>query len=532
MPLKILGIIFFISILAQQAVSQILPAENSRLNYRIIGFSFPPLAQADSYKVEVAVGHFTNEDSFAQHIISQSAVSKINRVIGEVPYFGYRYTWRAVSADSAKVAKGSLHYFSTMFLPKLDTFETRLRILRQAEKYCDAYFFLDGYKVLYDINGAPVWFIPTTPQMLKENVAFRDIKCTPQGTITYLHDQDAYEINYNGDVLWKAPNNGKVSGDGEERYHHEFTRLSNGHYMVLGVEHAAWAGEAIPGYKNDSVEFGTIIEYDSKGRIVWSWKSSGYFKASDVVYYKPSLQLKTTDVHENAFFFDERAQIIYVSFKNLSRILKVKYPEGRVIRSYGETFRPGVPQQGNGLFCDQHACALTKKGYLLLYNNNGCSDSTSFPRITMLQEPVSEMDKIKKVWEYECILDTIDVNPAVNVDTAKAVEKKAVDKKVAGKKQTRNGHALKSTPLAVRGWIRTTTGGNVMELQDSDLFVCMNTQYSRLFIVSPEKKILWSAIPEKKYPERNEWHITQNQYRASLITRSDLEHLIWNEPLK
>ncbi len=30
---------------------------------------------------------------------------------------------------------------------------------------------------------------------------------------------------------------GAVSGDTEEHFHHEFTRLHNGHYMVLGNEY-------------------------------------------------------------------------------------------------------------------------------------------------------------------------------------------------------------------------------------------------------------------------------------------------------
>ena len=41
------------------------------------------------------------------------------------------------------------------------------------------------------------------------------------------------------------------------------------------------------------------------------------------------------DVHENAFFFDEKNKVIYISFKYISTIIKLKYPEGIVLNTYG-----------------------------------------------------------------------------------------------------------------------------------------------------------------------------------------------------
>jgi len=93
------------------------------------------------------------------------------------------------------------------------------------------YIYLDGSRTLYDLNGNPVWFLPA-----KDGMEIRDMKITPQGTITYLNGSDIYDVNYDGNILWKGPNTSVVNGDSIEHYHHEFTRLSNGHYMVLGYK--------------------------------------------------------------------------------------------------------------------------------------------------------------------------------------------------------------------------------------------------------------------------------------------------------
>lgn len=88
------------------------------------------------------------------------------------------------------------------------------------------------------MNGKPVWYLPA---QLAENNNVRDIKLTRHGTITYVIDElGVYETNYNGNIVWQGPNNGVVSKDRLEHYHHEFTRLNNGDYMALAQNFQYW----------------------------------------------------------------------------------------------------------------------------------------------------------------------------------------------------------------------------------------------------------------------------------------------------
>ena len=102
----------------------------------------------------------------------------------------------------------------------------------------------------------------------------------------------------------------------------------------------------------------------------------------------------------------------------------------------------------------------------------------------MMQEPANERDALKKVWEYQC---TVEGN---------------------------NNRKF-------------TSGGNVIELPDHSLFVCMGSFYSKVFIVSRDKKVLWSALPEKYIPADKKWY-PFHQSRANIVTRQQVENLIWN----
>ena len=110
------------------------------------------------------------------------------------------------------------------------------------------------------------------------------------------------------------------------------------------------------------------------------------------------------------------------------------------------------------------------------------------PRIEIFQEPEGEKGGLKKIWEYQCTVD---------------------------------GSNEK----------RFNSGGNVFELPDGSMYVCMGSDYSKVFIVTRDKKVLWSALPEKWNPFKKKWELI-HEYRSSIISREQLENLIWNSEKK
>ena len=510
---KILTGIFLYLTAFYQLDAQILPGEGSKLNYRLIGFTFPSKQSVNTYKIEIAAGTYHSEDLFKKNIIA-SFSGDTNKIVGEVPAFGKQYTWRYVYMNTVQT-KSRFYHFSTSIIPEADTNVIRLRIMKHAEKYKDAYVFSETTRTLYDMNGVPVWFLPESKEMPVSNeVNYGDFKITNRGTITFgwklKRYVRLYEINYNGDILWRPSNDGKISGDSIEYYHHELTRLTNGHYLLLGSEfiplklppladiNYSIDGKMIYDSINNAfyrrVELGTIIEYDTNNNIVWSWKSSTYFVGSDVYNHTTSTGAFDIDeVHENAVYFDEKAKVIYVSFRNINRIIKIQYPSGKILKVYGKLNEPDARGYDNDFFHHQHNCRVTEEGYLSVYNNNdrcpGC-----LPTLLLMKEPVSEQDTLKKVWEYQCTTEGRDTTGGIPDFGAK---------------------------------------GSAIELPDRSILACMaSSEYTKIFIVNRDKEILWSAIPERWSPGEHKWR-SIIEYRASMIiNKKELEKLIWHTEIK
>jgi hypothetical protein len=498
-------------------VAQLSPGEGRQLNYRLVGFSFPARSGSDKYEVQIARGRFDQEDSFITNLVARSE-SDTNHVIVEVPSFGAAYTWRVVCyVHGVEKSRGVFHHFSTGYIKAVDTSMQRLRILENAKVFKDAYIIPDYSRVIYDMKGNPVWFLPDTGCFSEPP---GDLKMSNRGTLTMvLGSGDAYEISYDGDILWKAPNSMGVSGDKKEVYHHQLTRLANGHYMVLGNENAfvlkKWpAGKGTSGLIKDNdtnqrandtnytrTHFGTIIEYDSTGAIIWSWHFLHYFKESDLFYFRelePSYwpqknDLLDFDMHENAFYFDERNKKIYLSFRVCSRILKIDYPSGKVDREYGEKYRKGMTPKNDGVFYGQHSCNIVEGKYLGVFNNN-MRDSTCRPEVLLMTEPLGHNEQPIAAWKYTC---------------------------------TTGDHKVGKAAL-----IMFKTGGNIEELPGGSMFVSMSQPYCKVFIVSREKKGLWSALPEQWDAGRKLW-VPMLIYRTSMITsRQEMERLVWRAERK
>ena len=500
-------LIFLMVSLGLQA--QVLPKEGSVLNFRLAGFTTGAGRDSNGYILEIAKGYFNSSDSFKKRVF-KVVNSKTDRFFIELPSFGTPYTWRISTAhNTASATKAVLHHFSTGVVPNVDTAIARLRILKSAVAYQGAYVFVESSKALYNMDGAPVWYLPSN--FGDEQKKIRDFKLTPQATITFLSGDMIYEVNGNGSKLWQGPNKGEVSGDTAEFYHNEFTRMPNGHYWALGRENVTVASELPRRYemkplaldpkkKPDSTNsmrvtlpFATLIEYDENGKIVWSWRAAKYYAANDRYFYKVKGELAGLDFHDNAFYFDNNNKVIYLSFKNTSSVVEIGYPEGNVIRSIGELSKPYASTRIGTLFTGQHNCGISRKGYLMIFNNNDTIGVTQ-PSVQLWQVPKSGSLPAKKIWEYRCTIE----DPA---------------------------------PFAARqnfsGVFYQTSGGSVMDISDSSLFVCMNDVYSKMFIINLNKEILWSGVAETWNSEEKRWQ-TSTQYRSSIVTdKSRIEDLIW-----
>lgn len=485
------------------AVGQLLPKEGSKLNYRLVGFRWANEHKQPAMTIEIAKGHYYSIDSFKKQVIKRIRTDN-NKILIELAEFGTSYTWCLAADGEIKDEQVALHHFSIGKTWGVDTSKTRLRIIQKAEKYTDYFVFLDGQKALYNMNGEPIWYLPFNKKNA-ENGAITDLKLTQRKTITYLYnDQRAIEKDCNGNVLWRGAFNDVASRD--THYHHEFTRLDNGHYMVLGTEAIEWrpAGKTAQNgalYQlrektgNDPIQplatfpFGVLYEYDNQRNMVWRWRFLDYFQKSDLYNRKPAHLRFSFDAHVNAFYFDQIKKVIYLGFRNINRILKIAYPSGKVLATYGTTFKDGKYDPNTQLFTGQHSIKINSNGQLYIYNNN-VDIAGGLPSLLVCEESNENNATLNKIWEYTCKVSDLGLPPTNTV-----------------------------------GYTR---GGNVVEMTGGSYFVSMSSPYCKLFIVAPNKNELWSAVPESWDNSQKKWDVIQT-YRASIISRAHLEQMIWGE---
>lgn len=513
---------------------QVYPPEGTELNFIVVPLSVPGEKGVSTYTFQVAEGIIDKESDFATRT-TLSETTDANRAVVRLPRFGDSYTWQVVYKDKGKqVKKSPLYHFSTVRSRLVNTEIYRQKVVSNTYPDKGLSYFIDNARVLYDMEGKPLWVLPDIPPYVVFDSKVRDLKATPFNTITFLTDYGAYEVSYDGKMLWMAPNSGEVDGvPGAYRFfHHEFTRLKNGNYMLLAMEkvlrkmpamdtllaqrHPDVVRKDTAYYKN--VEFGTIVEYNAQKDIVWKWSSADYFHDDELFHEREMDSTFLTNTHLNAFFFDEQRRVIYAGFRDKDRVISIAYPGKKIMAEYGA----GTPT--GRLFVHQHSVVPDLEGNLVIFNNNNPSIGRAqiaqpavvqahangsgpngqrpprpglppgaptppgrlAPRmnikssVVVINQPVSAQDTAKKVWEFICDIDS----------------------------------------LALPG---SVMGGNAAVLEDGSLMVCMGTSH-RTFIVNNKGKVLYNSLTEQRPPEGDEW-APYPAYRANPLSAVQLSKL-------
>lgn len=237
---------------------------------------------------------------------------------------------------------------------------------------------------------------------------------------------------YGNNVLMKSNFDNIIlnsSDQNETRFNrHECKELENGNFLVL--DNTATLGP-IPlgnwtedfqslGYEADgqTLEINwksqDIVELNKFGEEVWRWKFSDYFSKEEYDMYggtwEYALQSGSYDwTHTNSIWFDSNNDVIYLSVRHLSKILKIDYPSGNIIWQIGLPMEIGV---GDNNICTelgfswQHDVKILDNENLLLFDNGNIShiinNTNQSERITRILEiKVLENNECDIINEYE-----------------------------------------------------------------------------------------------------------------------------------
>lgn len=382
-----------------------------------------------------------------------------NKLVISNLFFGHRYTWKVTGLDdrNRKTDSSPEMRFSIEEQPTLPDGPVRFREITNDNWKCGTeLLFFDYARLVTNHQLQPIWFLPNLPFMRKD-AGLRDLKLTAEGTFLAIIDSNAYELSREGKVLWKAPNDGEVSGDGGEDYHHDMQKLPNGNYMVLGneFEKRKFPGEA------DSVRFqiGTIIEYAPNGTVVWEWHAADFFTDELLMLRRKADGTVEPATHMNAFTIT--GNTIYCGFRDASWVLKIDKQTKKVTELYGG-IDSGLPNHfGAGLFRYQHDVELLRNGGIAVVNNDSIKDPAVFSSLVVFTRGEYGQDKGELLLRFPFNYDTL----------------------TPGKSQKL---------------------GNVTELKNGNLLVNMGA-INRVFELTPNGKIVWDVLIEQWNEESQLW---------------------------
>lgn len=395
--LKKLLFIVSIGTTASSLYSQQNPPQGDTLNYTNILFSFPQQNHAENYLIEISEAPTFSQKTLVETDINAHLVSSFN--------FGKNYFWHYAAIDAKGNSLGWSDTFSFVIGSNPYTNNEFFRYQgkkKDRSKAKPGVLFMDYGRVAVNRAGKVIWYLLDYP-FLQGNELVRDIKLTPEGTITGLIDSVACEMDLNGTILWRAPDNGMLNGEKSENYHHDLKKLPSGNYMVLGTD---MVSRIIPG-TSDSIEvgFGTVIEYDVFGNIVWSWNSNTYFTDKDLFSKRRRDGSYDVMTHMNAFSTDGKH--VVVGFRDLSRIVVIDKNTAKVTESYGAKGLYSEPHSGIGLFRRQHDATVLRDGNYAVVNNDSIMDPSVVSSLVIFS-PISKTNPVsKKVFEFKFDFDTL-----------------------------------------------------------------------------------------------------------------------------
>ncbi len=471
-------LVFFVSIPFIQSAAS--PAEHSVLNHTAIYFEEEAIWQTAHTELLVFVDSLYPGQKPVRLVSSRYPSFRLAGFS-----WGKEYFWRVkyFNAAGRQISISPMHHFYTQAISYLGKEEMRLRIqTNDSSKHQGGYISVDYTRSVFDRSGKPVWSIPPIDTLMDGSVQIRDLRMTEENTFTFLTGKTAMELDYDGKIIWKAPYPLVIAGD-TIIYHHDFQKTNRGTYLVMGLRKiyrpmlGTYSEEQLK--TADVRRVGTVwyqgtqmnilLELDRAGKVIWTWDASSQISDETLNYKKTLGGLPNFATHANAFGQSENPNLLYIGYRDLSRISEIDKKTGQVLKSFGEPY-PGTKEKFyEADFRKQHGTFITDHETILLYNNNNTGPNEKTISSVMELDNRNQQTGPVVLWQFALDFDTLSGGKGVS-------------------------------------------GGNVLELKDGNIFVCAGT-LNRIFEVNRQKEIVWDAFVEGRRAGQS-WQAAP-QYRAN-----------------
>jgi arylsulfotransferase ASST len=462
----LISVLFIVLFFSNHANAGIRPVNDAQLHYTQIMFEYDEVNGADRYVVTIT----PLKDPNAKPIVIENRT--LACMVSDFR-FGKTYFWHYEAFTGSKqIFKSDEFKFTIVsnYLVDSNLFSCPVEITKPGQ-FNDDIIFIDYRGIAIDRKGKPVWYFPVRNQNPDQDPLFRNLRMTNDGTLTFLDDSSCYEVDVDGNNLWKAPDNGKISGDAKEHYHHDFKKLEDGTYLTLGWKYEYEKNLYNPALRCQ-VRYNTLIQYDSKGKIIWYWNEKDHIPREVIYGVYSGTDSIISGTHMNAIDYSPMENTIIASCRHNSSIIKIDKKTGKVIYTVGVYDNKMKAQGIEPLFLHQHGMAFMPDQQFVFYDNYVPDDpnhGVTYPRVIIFKEPSKNLPAYK-TWEYEC----------------------------------KSSHY----PDGITG-----KGGYVMPLPNGNLLVCMGgANYA--FEINLKKEIVWQCDFQKFDSYNKNW-IDYISYRCT-----------------
>ncbi len=463
---KIICVFIFTLYFHNFSSAKIQPSGGIILNFTQVMFEYNEVPGATRYVISIWSVESENKKEIKVNNTSLAFIASFFE-------FGKNYQWHYEAYTKNKsIFKSEDFNFSIGQYSLVDTalYHQKIDILKNGA-FDDDIIFLDYLGIAINRQGKPVWYYSFLPHNEKTFPDFRNMRMTRNGTISFQDNSDCYETDVTGRIVWKAPNDGKISGEKTEFYHHDFRKLDDGTYLTSSYQFVTEPNYHNPAV-NCKVRYNTLIQYDAEGNILWHWNEKDHI---DQDFFFRDLSGDWTEypgTHLNGFDYDGKENTVVMSFRDNSDIIKIDKETGEIIYDLSIYSSRSKKQGKKPWFSRQHGPVILPNNEILIYNNNVPDDSTkeiTYPQVLIIKEPVKDAPALK-IWEYECKSDRF--------------------------------------PNGIIG-----KEGYAVPLPNKNILVCMGSA-NYIFEITRDKKIVWQCSFEKFDDKENKWTPFSN-YRCN-----------------
>ncbi len=405
------------------------PINGSILNYNQIFFRWPQISNSSFYELYIT-----------SNSIQNTFYSQNNSIILNDLDWANDYYWFicGFNENGDLISCYENNFFNINQLP--NNYPNNINILVNEQlEYSPGITILDfeslNFSLALNSQGYPVWFAD------KFNFANNKIlvdEFLDNGNFVGFSAGKGYEFNLDSEIIFQTSD--------EYGVHHDFNKSEYNTYFFID---AVIDSNMCPVECNENLpdmipwQGDRFIELDQNGNLLWEWNTFDYLSLNEynplwVEDYTGSTEFDWT--HSNSVYLEPLTDQVYISIRNLSRIVAIDYNTKEIIWNLGN------PDFMNQIFFDedfgfshQHSAQITYDGNLLFFDN-GRNNSPELSRC--LEIEIINNQNPELIWEY------------ILPDTLLTLSRGECDKLL-------NGNTL----------ITAGRTGNVLEINDSNQIV-------------------------------------------------------------